>query len=207
MATPTPRARNVADLKASILQPALTSTYECHFDAPTAVRNWINGRRGLDLGSGYTSTLQEKVTLACREAALPGTSLATHTIDNDRTGITERHVYRRQYDTSASFTFYVDENYDIIYFFENWIAFIVNESATGTVQNDNYSYRVNFPKEYKSEIFIRKFERDYKGRNLQYKFLNAFPISINQMPVSYDESQLMLCTVNFNFSRYLVSAE
>lgn len=206
MATPKPRARNVADLKANILRPSLTSTYECHFNPPPAVRSWMNGRRGFDLGSGYNYTVDEKVTLSCREAALPGSSLATHILDNDHTGVTERHAYRRQYDTTSSFTFYVDEKYDIIHFFENWISFIVNEDGSGDA-SDNYNYRVNFPNEYKSEIFIRKFERDYKGRDLQYKFVNAYPISINQMPVNYDASQLLLCTVNFNFSRYIISGE
>ena len=207
MATPKPRARNVADLKANILRPSLTSTYECHFNPPPAVRSWMNGRRGFDLGSGYNYTVDEKVTLSCREAALPGSSLATHTLDNDHTGVTERHAYRRQYDTVSSFSFYVDEKYDIIHFFENWISFIVNEDGSRDADRENYNYRVNFPNEYKSEIFIRKFERDYKGRDLQYKFVNAYPISINQMPVSYDASQILLCTVNFNFSRYIISGE
>ena len=207
MATPKPRARNVADLKANILRPSLTSTYECHFNPPSAVRSWMNSRRRFDIGGGYNYTIDEKVTLSCREAALPGSSLATHTLDNDHTGVTERHAYRRQYDTTSSFSFYVDEQYDIINFFENWISFIVNEDGSRDADRDNYNYRVNFPNEYKSEIFIRKFERDYKGRDLQYKFVNAYPISINQMPVSYDASQILLCTVNFNFSRYIISGE
>ena len=206
MATPKPRARNVADLKANILRPSLTSTYECHFNPPSAVRSWMNSRRRFDIGGGHNYTMDEKVTLSCRAAALPGTSLATHEQFNDFTGVTERHVYRRQYETTSSFEFYVDEKYDIINFFENWISFIVNEDGSGDARS-NYNYRVNFPNEYKSEIFIRKFERDYKGRDLQYKFVNAYPISINQMPVSYDASQLLLCTVNFNFSRYIVSGE
>ena len=207
MATPKPRARNVADLKANILRPSLTSTYECHFNPPPAVRSWMNSRRRFDIGGGYNYTMDEKVTLSCREAALPGSSLATHTLDNDHTGVTERHAYRRQYDTTSSFSFYVDEQYDIINFFENWISFIVNEDGSRDADRDNYNYRVNFPNEYKSEIFIRKFERDYKGRDLQYKFVNAYPISINQMPINYDASQILLCTVNFNFSRYIISGE
>jgi len=207
MATPKPRARNVADLKANILRPSLTSTYECHFNPPPAVRSWMNSRRRFDIGGGYNYTMDEKVTLSCREAALPGSSLATHTLDNDHTGVTERHAYRRQYDTTSSFSFYVDEQYDIINFFENWISFIVNEDGSRDADRDNYNYRVNFPNEYKSEIFIRKFERDYKGKDLQYKFVNAYPISINQMPVNYDASQILLCTVNFNFSRYIISGE
>ncbi len=208
MATPKPKAKTVDKLKSSILNPALTSTYECHFNPPSDVRSWIYSRSILKLGSGYSpGTLGEKLTLSCRDAALPGTSLATHTLDNDFTGVTERHAYRRQYNPTASFTFYVDKEYDLIYFFENWIAFIVNESGLKEAEKENYSYRVNFPNEYKTDIFIRKFERDYEGRNLEYKFLNAYPISIDQMEVSYDASELLLCRVNFNFSRYVLRSK
>ena len=68
---------------------------------------------------GYTlDNVDEKVSLSCsREAALPGSSLATHEMLNDFTGVRERHAYRRQYDDTASFTFYVDVNYDTIHFF------------------------------------------------------------------------------------------
>ena len=64
----------------------------------------------------------EKVQLSCRAAALPDTSLATHEQFNDFTGVTERHVYRRQYNATSSFEFYVDTKY-ILFFFENWIRF------------------------------------------------------------------------------------
>ena len=52
---------------------------------------------------------------------------------------------------------------------------------------------------------MNKFERDYEGRYLRYRFLQAYPISINSMPVSYDSSQLLKCTVSFTYTRYVVS--
>ena len=95
--------------------------------------------------------------MSCREAALPDTSLATHEQFNDFTGVTERHVYRRQYNATSSFTFYVDVKYDSILLFENWIKFIVNEDASNfDLDNRNYTYRVNFPNEYKSEYLYQK---------------------------------------------------
>jgi len=205
MATPQPRARNVADLKASILNPSLTSTYETTFVFPTAVQGWINSSSGV--GNGLNFDTLDRVQIACREAALPDTNLATHEQFNDFTGVTERHAYRRQYSSTSSFAFYVDTKYDSIYLFENWIKFIVNEDSSNfDLDNRNYSYRVNFPNEYKSDIYIKKFEKDYKGDTLEYKFLNAYPVSINTMPLSYDASQLLICTVNFNFSRYVVNS-
>ena len=206
MATPTPSKKTVADLKTNILNPALTSTYETTFVFPTAVQTWISDISGV--GDSFNTTNLEKVQLSCRTAQLPDTSLATHEQFNDFTGVTERHVYRRQYNTTSSFDFYVDTNYDSILLFENWIRFIVNENASdSTLSNPNYNYRVNFPDEYKSDIFIRKFERDYStsATNLEYKFLNAYPVSINMIPLSYDASQVLICTVNFNFSRYIVN--
>ena len=206
MATAKPTRKTVADLKTNILNPALTSTYECHFVFPKPVQDWANSTSGV--GNGITLDNVSNISIACREASLPGTSLATHEMLNDFTGIRERHAYRRQYDDTASFTFYVDVNYDSIFLFENWINFIVNQDNSDTnTKSSNYSYTVNFPDEYKSRIFIRKFERDYAGRNLEYSFYDAYPLSINTMPMSYDASQILLCTVNFCFSRYIVKTD
>jgi hypothetical protein len=206
MATPQPTKKTVADLKTNILNPSLTSTYETTLVFPTAVQQWINSSRGA--GGKYDSTKLENVQLSCREVSLPGTSLATHEMLNDFTGVRERHAYRRQYDDTASFGFYVDVNYDSILLFENWIKFIVNEDASDfDLDNRNYTYRVKFPNDYKSDIYIKKFERDYKDSTLEYKFLNAYPLSINTMPLSYDQSQVLICTVNFSFSRYVVNSK
>ncbi len=198
--TPKPHKKVLSDLKASILNPALTSHFQCWFYPPSAVRSLLP-----------PAEVQEDRlwSLSCAEAALPGTSLATHEIINDHTGVTERHAYRRQYDTTSSFTFYVDHDYKIINFFEKWIAYIVGEGTAQEISrgvtptSDNYFYRVNFPRLYETSIYIKKFEKDY-DRVLEYRFLKAYPISINSMAVNYEASQLLKCTVNFNFSRYLV---
>ena len=81
--------------------------------------------------------------------------------------------------------------------------YIVNEQDSA---RPNYFYRVNFPRQYQTIIMIRKFERDYKQPSLEYEFLNAYPISINAMPVTYEAAQTLKCTVNFNFSRYITNA-
>jgi hypothetical protein len=212
MVAPAPSKKTVADLKASILQPALTSNYECWFEPPSAVSTWLGQRKSAGLGN-YTSSQNSLISLSCSEAVLPGSSLATHEINNDFTGVTERHAYRRQYDDRASFTFYVDSNYEILYFFENWIAFIVNEQRTDStafgpgMDKPNFSYRVRFPEKYQQTIYINKFEKDHTGKSLVYNFIQAYPISIDSMPVSYDSSQLLKCTVSFTYSRYIINSQ
>ena len=211
MTSPPIREVKISDIKSKLLRPALTSNFLCAFDPPTNVNNFLNKRGDSGfIGASNTTQNQELIRLSCSEASLPGSSLATNEIDNDYTGVTERHAYRRLYDDRSDFTFYVDSEYRIIDFFENWISYVVSEDNIKEQQKPTYNYRVNFPNDYKTEnLYITKFEKDYtraeRGRPLTYQFINAYPISINSMPVSYDSSQLLKCTISFTYSRYVLS--
>lgn len=214
MAAPSPKALSVSEIKSKLLNPALTSHFLCEFQPPNDLKNnpkfknfiYDRVQAGFD-GADYSNREnQDLITLSCSEASLPGSSLATHEINNDYTGVTERHAYRRQYDDRADFTFYVDKEYKIIDFFENWMSFIVGENNIDNQKERNFSYRANFPEDYKTDaLYITKFEKDYLDRYLQYQFINAFPISINSIPVSYQASELLKCTVSFTYSRYVIT--
>jgi hypothetical protein len=193
---PKPRPVKLSEVKEKLLRPSLTSNFQCWFNPPEAVKKYYDA---------------ELISLLCSEASLPGSSLATNEINDDFTGVTERFAYRKQYDDRADFTFYVDYgrqsgSYNLILFFEEWIRYAVNESATA--EDNNYFYRVNFPDGstgYRSQaIYINKFERDFKGDYLEYKFLKAYPISMMSMPVTYDSSELLKCTVSFTYTRYVL---
>ena len=215
MASPTPKKVSISTVKSRLLRPALTSHYVCKFSPTT-----IGGTKLLDFlkkreGQGFTganyenTTNQEVIELSCSEASLPGVNYMTNEIIDDFHGITERYAYRRSYDDRMDFTFYVDRDYRPINFFESWIAFIAGENQKPATALRNYFYRVEFPDNYTTDdLYITKFERDIgtpeEGPSLTYKFINAFPININTIPVSYDSSQLLKCTVAFSFSRYLI---
>lgn len=202
---PRPRTRSISDMKSLLMRPALTSHYVCQFSLPPGdIESWVNSKMR---PYSYTGT-QDLISLSCTEASLPGSTLATYDIDNDYHGVSEKHAYRRLYDDRADFTFYVDHDYRIIRFFEAWISYIVGESISDakSVKDKNYFYRVKFPDKYQTDnLYITKFERDTdtSGTMLGYKFMQAFPVSINSMPVSYDQSQLLKCTVSFQYSRYV----
>jgi len=207
MAGPTVKPYSMSEIKSKLLQPAMTSHFLCEFFPPRGLPQFLQQRTlaGFE-GGQYSNNTQELIQLSCCEASLPGSSLATNDINNDYTGVTERHAYRRQYDDRADFTFYIDKEYKIIDFFENWMSFIVGEQNIDNQKDRNFSYRANFPEDYKTDtLYITKFEKDYLGRYLQYQFINAFPISMNSIPVSYQASELLKCTVSFTYSRYVIT--
>ena len=43
------------------------------------------------------------------------------------------------------------------------------------------------------------------GSRLEYEFFDAFPIAISSMPISYESSQLLKCTVSFSYTRYIIN--
>ena len=200
-------ATKIVGLKSKILRPALTSHFEV--EIPVGDGNLKSLLEGV-VGSGTDG--QRTLNINCSESSLPGSSIATFEINNDLTGVTERYAHRRMYDDRIDFTFYVDaQKYTPIRFFERWMRFVTGESGPRSdgsgleLTNTRYHYRMNFPKEYRCEgLKIKKFERDYKN-SLEYTFVGAYPISVASMPVSYDSSGLLKCTVSMTYLRYVIT--
>jgi hypothetical protein len=213
-AAPAPLPISMSKVKEKLLRPSLSSQYQVWFNPPQTVKDWLKFR---DID--YTKE-QEYFSLSCSEASLPGSSLTTFEINNDYTGVTQRHAYRRLYDDRADFTCYVDTNHQTIRLFEGWMSYIVDEQFSKTVrgglESKEYYYRVQYPKDYKTTLYIHKFEKDfnhnfvqvsgYTPRLLRYSFLEAFPTSINSIPVSYESSTLLKVTVSFAYTRYIMDA-
>ncbi len=210
-----PKPPTIAQLKSKILRPATTSNFQCWFPPPVKVRNWISDKNKAGIDINFNDETFELISLNCTEASLPGSTFATNEITDDYTGVTERHAYRRQYDDRSDFTFQVDNsvdnalnspNYRVLLFFELWMEYIADEQKSLGLEDPNYFYRVNFPSSYQAPyIILNKFEKDYRGNYLQYKFLQAFPIAINSIPVSYESTQLLQCTVSFAYTRYVIN--
>ena len=200
-----PRIARVSDIKANLLRPATTSHFEVEIPIIPALGHW----RGVGK--------QDKINLMCSDASLPGSNLATFDINNDRTGVTEKHVHRRIFDDRIDLSFYVDAGlYQPIKFFEEWIAYITNGRFTqntrqqraaseNDLMNPSYDYRLRYPNDYMAGQGLRvtKFEKDHLNP-LTYEFVRSFPLAISSMPVSYDGSSLLKCTVSMSYIRYVV---
>ena len=208
MASVTPTPKKIADIKLNLLRPALTSHFAVTIPKPPG------GEFDEFLKYNGVVLNQGKLNLMCSEATLPGSNLATFEINDNFHGVTERHAYRRVYDDRIDLTFYVDaDNYLPIRYFETWMKYIVGESRgkqtdkNAGSEDREYFYRVKYPEGtngYTSDgLTVTKFERDYT-QTLEYKFIRSFPISINSMPVSYDSSSLLKCTVSMSYIRYVL---
>jgi hypothetical protein len=201
MAGPRPNSIKTGALKSRILNLAQTSVYLVKVQPPDDVVKFLaSSGRGVNYGSDG-----ENLELLCTEAVLPGNSLATHDITSDYHGVTEKMAYRRIYDETIDLTFYVDSSYKIIEFFDGWMDFI-SGVGSNLARNDTklpyVNYRMNFPKTYKNNIFLTKFEKD-KSTALYYTFIQAFPTNVVSMPVSYEASNILKCTVSFSYIRYV----
>ena len=219
-----PQPLGIKEIKSKLLSPALTSLYYVQIPLPSTgpLDLAYFNRNGVPID-------QDRLNLMCCETVLPGSRLATLELNNDRTGVTEKHAHRKIYDDRIDLTFYVNaENYMPIRFFETWINYITRQSTAkiegnpGALDKD-YFYRFEYPDTYMSDSGMRitKFEKSTFGTpknnflghlgvqpetagQLTYTFTRAFPLSIASMPVSYDQSNLLKCTVSMSYVRYVV---
>ena len=208
MAGVRPQKLTVSKIKSRLLNTAQSSLYRLTLPVPQAVRS------RLSLGS-YD---YDNISLMCCEATLPGSSLTTHEVNNDYHGVTEKMAYRRMYDETLSLTFYVDREYRVIELIEGWMDYISGIDNKSDYKTPYISYRMSYPQTYKKDIFLTKFERDQFTRDfsatkgtstrssrsvLEYTFVNAFPLALTAIPVSYDGGSVLKCSVSFNFIRYV----
>ncbi len=198
-----PTKRGTSAIKANLLNPALTSHFEVLIPFPPFLQNELESKDQL------------RLNLQCSEVSLPGSNIATTELTNDFTGVTERHAYRRMFDESMDFTFYVDgENYLPIKFFEKWMKGVMNEDENAEVNPlySNYSYRARYPDDTEegycsNGLTVTKFEKShFEGHSgqLQYQFVKAWPKAMNSIPLSYDSSSLLKCTVSMTYVRYVL---
>ena len=202
----------------------------------------------------------ERYNILANEAMLPGTSMSVAQEIGSRQGIRERFATQRSY-TDISISFYLSDDYKVLRLFQEWMNFInplyVTQEGIKHTQGyeggypnhgERYAFhRQRYPYEYKRNIQITKFERDYKPEMVQkfdtttdptfghdirtfsartkgktyrdigpdkeeeykpnaisYNFVNAFPISIQDIPLNYQSASIMQVTVDFCYDRYYI---
>ena len=218
MASIPPQRLTVDKIVKDLLEPATTSFYQVSIQDPRQLNERGDTfatylrQQGLEVlfnSRGLDPTRRDKLQLFCSETTLPGSTLLTSNLDNDFTGVSEKYAHRRQFDEEISLTFYCDaKDYLPIRYFESWMSYMTNDTRDN--HNNTFYYRMKFPNKYKGGLEITKFEKNLnsqdpvRGRTkpLTYTFIDVFPKTISSMPVTYDASDLLKCTVSFSYTRY-----
>jgi len=152
-------------------------------------------------GISDTDFVSRELGLLCSDASLPTSSFATAEVKDNYVGVPQEFAHTRLY-TDLDFTFYVDNNYKVLRFFEGWMDWISGGPQTS---EKGFDRTFNYPSTYKVDtLYISKVERNL-GPQLDYQFINAFPKGMTAIPVSYGGADLLKVTVSFNYDRYIVS--
>ena len=165
----------------------------------------------------------------CAEAVIPGVQFDVTEEMGSRQGTIERFPTRRLF-PEFTMTFYVDNEYNLIRLFEEWMNYI--NPLYGDIDTDagllppnpfgqgdrlgkdktNF-FRFRYPDDYRRIISLTKFERNFNSDNpknikfspqLTYRMLEAFPTNITAMPLTYEGSQIVKTTVTFQYIRYVM---
>ena len=197
---------NIKDVRDSVARPALDTLYQVTFSFGN-YETWLKDTPGKRRTQG--STWQQKMSLLCTQAEIPGTQFVTSSAIGHHQGITEEFPNLRNF-PPLNLVFYCDADMVILEILETWMTYI-NPIQTSKRQTNAYT-RFNYPDDYKEIIHITKFERDtfkqspstvdYQSNLSSYEFVNIWPTNLTSMRVAYGDSNVLKCSVQFAYDRF-----
>ncbi len=199
MATPYTRYYVSTDELKSRFKPSLTNYFDVH------------------IMGDFGDVRNDEIGFLAYEAVLPGTSYNTTEVFGDRQGVTETFANKRVY-PPVDVSFYVDNEYKVIRYFEQWMAKISPNSGVTYTSYNKFRYPGTSSADgYKRDITIAKFERDFHQPGVrldepriakepesicQYILRRAYPVNLISLPLSYDGGNILRTTVTFNYDVY-----
>ena len=152
------------------------------------------------------------------EAVLPGSNLVSQEVFGNYQGLSQSFAVSRQY-PEVEITFYVDAGHNSLVVMQAWQEFINPTLDNNKAASRTSVKKLRYPDEYKCDILIRKFNRDFRATkdkflsagsiqepaSLTYNLLRAYPTKIIATPISYGEGQIVKSIVSFNYEKYVLS--
>ena len=207
-------------IRDTIARPSLDTFYQVDF-AFGKTDKWLSdldttgSRFGTAQGQKRNQGrgLEQKMSLLCTQAELPGTSFVESTAIGHRQGIQESFPNLRNF-PPLNLVFYVDADHVILEVLESWMSYI-NPISTEDSDVDYAFSRFNYPDDYKEVIRVTKFERDtfieesrdasYQSDLTCYKFKNVWPKNMTSMRVAYGDSNVLRCNLELAYDRFITS--
>ena len=155
--------------------------------------------------------LNESLLFMCDEAQLPNVNSATGTQNGVLTGIGSVDYPHTRIFTEVQLSFMLDANLSLLKFFNNWYSRIFIDPIKNPgdkLSPSNRPTRLSYRSGYATTVRITKTEpgpEDGAQRKpITYVLENAWPYSIDAVPLQFGASQITRLTVNFKYERHQI---
>jgi len=211
------------DMKGGLPSELFGNLSQSNFYEVYITTDWVSGEgmknflANPDVQKSYNldeNFVTRNLGLLCSDAVLPASAFATSEVKDNFMGVNQEFAHTRLY-TDIDLTFYVDNDYRSLGFFEAWMNYIAGGNSYNLAEpgaydqniDGNYYRRFTYPKFYMNSggIYITKFEKNYnvpKATDITYQLVNAFPKAVNAVPVQYGNSEVMRVTITMYYDRY-----
>lgn len=200
----------------------MTNGYDIDFVFPTAVDGYL--KEYIGTYTGKETDQSGLIKMLCDEAQLPNVQAATGQIGGRFLGESQiNYPYARFY-SDLSLTWMCDADMTPLKFVTGWHEYIFDGNKNAGPQKSkrglseikgvsprahNRAIRLNYPESYLcTQMRITKTERNGGAPNgrasVCYILQNAFPYSIDSVPLSYGTSQITKVTANFYYEKHSV---
>ena len=150
----------------------------------------------------------------CDEAQLPNVNTATGTQNGVLTGIGSVDYPHTKIFTEIQLSFMLDANLSLLKFFNEWYSRIFKDDGASihgseqTLSPQNRATRLAYRTTYARTIKITKTEPGpddaAQRKPITYVLENAWPYSIDAVPLQFGASQITRLTVNFKYERHQI---
>ena len=151
--------------------------------------------------SDANGNIIRQIPMLCTTGQLPGIGFQTTDIRPHGYGLFERRPIFANF-TTVTLSFYCDGDGNLIKFFQSWAKNINNfntEQSTDSASNGAKMHDFQYPDWYETTIELTQY-RTTGDKVLSWKLNRAYPLTINNMDVSWDaENQLHKLNVEFFF--------
>jgi hypothetical protein len=170
-----------------------------------------SGMQGTKINTGgaevYSADISQDLSFRTINATLPG--IALRTVDSARygLGIQEKMVFSGNY-TDIDLTFVCDKFGDAYRFWYSWLNYIFSvsgQTTRNTVSNINANrpfYTAQYKDLYAATVVITVYD-PYGEVALTYYLYKAFPVSLNDVPLSWaDKDGILKITTKISFREW-----
>ena len=203
---------NARDFQAYIADTGVLQTNK--YDVQITLDGTLGGLSisGTDGSTMNVNSGTDDMLYRCVSAALPGLSMRTADVNRFGIGVSEKMPFSANY-TDISLTFLMDRygtQYNFWYTWFNYIFGISGEENSSNIfgrvstTNGRSFYTAEYKDNYSATITVTVY--DLEGQpNLQTTLLKAYPVSINEVPLSWtDNNNLIKLTTTLTFREWVL---